>query len=141
MPSSLFFHHHHHHHRAGRQDLRWKSTPPRDDGNSSRAATDASVEIGTTREIFFVTLERGDKERVERAFDRFPEHTADKTNGWRRSVVFPSASSSKRKRAKNIYHKKRTTKNRTHHTPTQEYVVPKSIPIAGPSDLDILYVY
>jgi hypothetical protein len=35
------------------------------------------------------------------------------------------------------FKKKRTTKNRTHHTPTQEYVVPKSIPIAGPSDLDM----
>jgi hypothetical protein len=44
----------------------------------------------------------------------------------------------------------RTKKNRTiqkrkdentHHTPTQEYVVPKSIPIAGPSDLDIFFFY
>ena len=40
-------------------------------------------------------------------------------------------------RARKIYIKRTTTNNRTYHTPTQEYVVPKSIPIAGPSDLDI----
>jgi len=36
--------------------------------------------------------------------------------------------------------KKRKDEN-TYHTPTQEYVVPKSIPIAGPSDLDIFFFY
>jgi hypothetical protein len=37
--------------------------------------------------------------------------------------------------------KKKKTNENTYHTPTQEYVVPKSIPIAGPSDLDIFFFY
>jgi hypothetical protein len=58
----------------------------------------------------------------------------------RRVSSSSSSSSSERKRKreeKYISFKKRKTKSRTHHTPTQEYVVPKSIPIAGPSDLDM----
>ena len=48
-----------------------------------------------------------------------------------------SALKKRRKTQRKIKKKNTTKKFRTHHTPTQEYVVPKSIPIAGPSDLDM----
>jgi len=51
-----------------------------------------------------------------------------------REIFFFSANAYK----KNRTIQKRTDEN-TYHTPTQEYVVPKSIPIAGPSDLDIFF--
>jgi len=67
VPSSSFIISHHH--RAGRQDQRWKSTPPRD-GKAH------DIEIGTIREFFFRAFQNSfsrHKERVlERTFDRFP---------------------------------------------------------------------
>ena len=52
-----------------------------------------------------------------------------------REIFFFSANAYKKKQ--NAIQKRKD--ENTYHTPTQEYVVPKSIPIAGPSDLDIFF--
>jgi hypothetical protein len=57
----------------------------------------------------------------------------------KRFSIDEASSVIRRARGRTIQEKKRKDEN-THHTPTQEYVVPKSIPIAGPSDLDIFFL-
>ena len=115
--------------REGKTSLRWKSTPPsRDDGNSSQATEDVSL----LKSRFFFTRKRGDKWNALSIISK-STHRRQNENGLTKRRRVSSSSSSIRK----IKKKNTTKKFRTHHTPTQEYVVPKSIPIAGPSDLDM----
>ena len=91
-----------------------------------------SVEIGHDARDFFFTRKRGDKWNALSIISK-STHRRQNENGLTKRRRVSSSSSSIRK----IKKKNTTKKFRTHHTPTQEYVVPKSIPIAGPSDLDM----
>ena len=77
-------------------------------------------------------------------FRSFPTAPPRRQNEWiDEASCFLIIIQTQTRKAKSIYHthiKKTRRKNRTHHTPTQEYVVPKSIPIAGPSDLEDMFV-
>ena len=103
---------------------------------------DISVEIERRFENFFFTLLNKTLSRTEErewnALSIISQHRRqnewiDEASCFLIIIIHENANA----REKYII---QTKNNRTHHTPTQEYVVPKSIPIAGPSDLDI-FVY